>query len=79
MFKVDSKTDKGFRFEQTFKVKKICVYEEIIQRFISDNNSSLVSYVVVYYVCNIKYIFFTDFFKSLIRKYMIRMVIMEKE
>ncbi|ESW20231.1 hypothetical protein PHAVU_006G191400 [Phaseolus vulgaris] len=40
LFKVDSKMDKGFRFEQT-RVKKICVDEDIIQCFISDNNSSL--------------------------------------
>ncbi|XP_068498023.1 uncharacterized protein [Phaseolus vulgaris] len=43
LFKVDSKMDKGFRFEQT-RVKKICVDEDIIQCFISDNNSSLEIY-----------------------------------
>ncbi|XP_068501115.1 uncharacterized protein [Phaseolus vulgaris] len=44
LFKVDSKMDKGFRFEQTFKVKKNCVDEDIIQLFISDNNSSLTKF-----------------------------------
>ncbi|XP_068480801.1 replication factor A protein 1-like [Phaseolus vulgaris] len=44
LFKVDSKTDTGFRFEQTFRVKKICMDEDIIERFISGNNSSLELY-----------------------------------
>jgi len=51
--KVDSKTAPGFRFEQTFRVKKICVDEDIIERFISGYNSSLVSYAFLYHVCNI--------------------------
>ncbi|XP_068503932.1 replication protein A 70 kDa DNA-binding subunit B-like [Phaseolus vulgaris] len=41
LFKVDLKTDTGFRFEQTFRVKKICMDEDIIERFIRGNNSSL--------------------------------------
>ncbi|KAK8464694.1 hypothetical protein PHAVU_010G059600 [Phaseolus vulgaris] len=44
LFKVDSKTDTGFRFEQTFRVKKICMDEDIIERFISGDNSSLELY-----------------------------------
>jgi len=38
---------KALGLSKHLKLKKNCVDEEIIQRFISDNNKSLVSYVVV--------------------------------
>ncbi|QCD95798.1 Replication factor A [Vigna unguiculata] len=40
LFKVESRNDKNFKLEQSFRVKKICVDDDIIEKF---NDSSLKS------------------------------------
>jgi len=48
LFKVESRNDQTFKLEQSFRVKKICLDDDIIEKF---NDSSLKS-VVIY---NFKY------------------------
>ena len=42
LFKVESRNDQNFKLEQSFRVKKICVDDDIIEKF---NDSSLKSVV----------------------------------
>jgi len=48
LFKVESRNDQTFKLEQSFTVKKVCLDDDIIQKF---NDSSMKS-VVIY---NFKY------------------------
>jgi len=40
LFKVESRNDKSFKLEQSFRVKKVCVDDDIIQKL---NDSSMKS------------------------------------
>jgi len=43
LFKVDSRNDQGIRLEQSFRVKKVCFENQIIQTFIEGRSKSIVS------------------------------------
>jgi len=50
LFKVESRNDQSFKLKQSFRVKKVCVDDDIIQKF----NDSLMKSVVR---CNFKFHF----------------------
>jgi len=55
LFKVESRNDHTFKLEQSFRVKKVCVDDDIIQKF---NDSSMKSVVI----SNFKYKFYIQDF-----------------
>jgi len=44
LFKVESRNDHNFKLAQSFRVKKICVNDDIIQKFNDSSMKSVVRY-----------------------------------